>query len=183
MAVVAIDPSILSAFDPEDVVLEHDDTVQPAFWNTYVENGATSYCMWKPAISNSGSTAIADATFYGCIAPTNASAYWQNWQYTEKAAFRFYVECESGRTGRISIFGGTDLGALSTLVDRWSFTSGTLGTYSGTIALPKYYLDAGVTKAYPYFLKAVVAANPSATRINQMHLWYTKYPVADAPAP
>lgn len=181
MAVVSVDPSILGAFDPEDIVLEHDDTVPPAFWNTYVENGATSYCMWKPVISNSGSTAIADATYYGCIAPTNASAYWQNWPYIEKATFRFYVECESGRTGKISISGGTDLASLSTLVDRWSFTTGTLGTYAGTVALPKYYLDAGVTKAYPYFLKVLVEANPTASKIYHMHLWYTKYPVASAP--
>ena len=172
MAIITVDPSTLGAFDPEDVVLEHGDNVLQPFWNTYAENGAKAYCIWKPVLSFSGSVVTSEATFYGCLPPVNPSVYWTGAELTESATFRFYAE--GAGSGRITVYGGTTTGTgMLPLIDRLAFTGSVYGSYAGTFAVPGYYLDAGVTKAIPYFLRVEITG---VTSVSQVHVFYTKYP-------
>ena len=182
MAITNIEPAILGSFDPTGIVLQHEDTVTVAMWNRFVQNGATSYSMWRDAIANSRLMAF-ETDCYSCIPPTNVGVFLSG-GLPEKAAIRMTVVWTrisgSGVNGVVRLMGGTSLASLGTL-DEHTLDAAS-GTYSVNVAtpinLPGFAITGGDTVASPYWL-VVQTVNPAATQMAMQHLHvrYSRYPV------
>lgn len=182
MAITNIDPATLGSFDPTGIVLQHEDTVTVAMWNRFVQNGATSYSIWRDAIANSRLMTF-ETDCYSCIPPTNVGVFLSG-GLAEKAAIRLTVVWTtiSGPRveGVVRLMGGTSLASLGTL-DEHTLDAAS-GTYSVNVAtpidLPGFAISSGDMVASPYWL-VVQTVNPPATQMAMQHLHvrYSRYPV------
>jgi len=182
MAITNVEPAILGSFDPTGIVLQHGDEVTTAMWNRFVQNGATSYAIWRDAIANSRLMAF-ETNCYSCIPPTNVGVFLSG-GLAEKAAIRMTVVWTrlSGLRvdGVVRLMGGTSLSSLGTL-DEHTLDAAS-GTYSVNVAtpinLPGFSITGGDTVAPPYWL-VVQTVNPPATQMAMQHLHvrYSRYPV------
>lgn len=182
MAITNVDPAILGSFVPTDIVLQHGDEVTTAMWNRFVQNGATSYSIWRDAIANSRLMSF-ETDCYSCIPPTNVGVFLSG-GLPEKAVIRMTVVWTrlSGLSvdGVVRLMGGTSLASLGTLDEH------TLGAASGTynvnvatpVDLPGFAISGGDMVAPPYWL-VVQTVNPAgASMIMQhLHVRYSRYPV------
>lgn len=182
MAITNIDPATLGSFDPTGIVLQHEDTVTVAMWNRFVQNGATSYSIWRDAIANSRLMTF-ETDCYSCIPPTNVGVFLSG-GLPEKAAIRMTVVWTrlSGLRvdGVVRLMGGTSLASLGTL-DEHTLDAAS-GTYSVNVAtpidLPGFAVSSGDMVASPYWL-VVQTVNPPATQMamRHLHVRYSRYPV------
>lgn len=182
MAITNVDPALMGSFVPTDIVLQHGDEVTAAMWNTFVQNGATSYSMWRDAIANSRLMAF-ETDCYSCIPPTNVGVFLSG-GLPEKAAIRMTVvwTTVSGARvdGTVTLMGGTSLASLGTLDEHT--LDAMAGTYNVNVTtpvdLPGFAISSGDTVAPPYWL-VVQTVNPAgASMIMQhLHVRYSRYPV------
>lgn len=182
MAITNVEPAILGSFDPTGIVLQHGDEVTTAMWNRFVQNGATSYSIWRDAIANSRIMAF-ETDCYSCIPPTNVGVFLSG-GLPEKAAIRMTVVWARlsglGVDGVVRLMGGTNLASLSTL-HTYTLTA-SAGTYNVNVAtpvdLPGFAISSGDMVASPYWL-VVETVNPAgASMIMQhLHVRYSRYPV------
>jgi hypothetical protein len=182
MPITDVDPSTLGSFDPTNIVLQHDDTVSVNQWTRHVENGATSYSMWRDAIANSRPFVFGHEQ-YSCIPPTPVGVTLVG-GLAEKAAIRYSIVWQttsgSDNRGKVRLMGGTDLAALGTLDEH--LLGALSGTYYGSAAdpidVPQYAISGGSTWAPPYWL-VIETDNPpgGAMLASSLSVRYTRYPV------
>lgn len=182
MAITNVEPAILGSLDPTGIVLQHEDTVMVAMWNRFVQNGATSYSIWRDAIANSRLMSF-ETDCYSCIPPTNAGVFLSG-GLPEKAVIRLTAVWRtiSGPNvdGVVRLMGGTSLSALGTLGEHTLDAAS--GTYSVNVAtpvdLPGFAITGGDTVASPYWL-VVQTENPADTdmAMRDLHVRYSRYPV------